>query len=174
MFNTLAWPRSGQTTVSLEFAEQQANALTLIDPAGVSIPYLAEGVERHHDGSLAAATLTFDAAEVPPLGYKTFLVMPASRDNPAEPRLEVAGPEASSWQPADGIAIENDAFAVRAAVPDSGSLESIVDRRTGTELLAGAGNELVIQEEYPTHPRCEGAGGAMPDRISPRDPVHIR
>ncbi len=49
--------------------------------------------------------------------------------------------------------IENEAFTVRAGGIDDGSLESIEDRRTGIELLAGAGNELVIQEEYPTHPR---------------------
>jgi alpha-mannosidase len=153
VFNTLAWPRSGQTTVSFEFAEQETSGFTLIDSAGVNVPYLADAVERHHDGSLAAATVTFSAEEVPPLGYKTFLVMPTGRDNLAEPRQETAGPEVLGWQPADGLAIENEVFAVRAAVADSGSLDSIVDRRTGTELLAGAGNELVIQEEYPTHPR---------------------
>src|SRR5215472_9015896 len=153
VFNTLAWPRSGQATVSLEFAEQEANSVTLTDSSGVSIPYLAEGLARHHDGSLAGATLTFQAAEVPPVGYKTFLVVPSSPHHAAESSRETAGPEASGWQPADGLVIENDAFTLRAAVADSGSLESIVDRRTGTELLAGAGNELVIQEEYPTHPR---------------------
>ncbi len=156
VFNTLAWPRSGMVTASLEFAEREAAGLTITDPAGATTGYLADGIARHGDGSLAAATLTFRAADVPPLGYQTFVVrpVPPRQPDPSGPQAgDPAGPEASAWQPASGLMIENDAFTIRAGQADGGSLESIVDRRSGTELLAGAGNELVIQEEYGTHPR---------------------
>ncbi len=147
VFNTLAWPRSGLATITLEFAAAKCAAVRLTDQAGTQIRYLADGVRRHQDGSLAAATLTFLAGDIPPLGYKTFLAhqVPPGQDAPA--------PEASAWQAGADLMIENGAFTVRAGGADDGSLESIVDRRSGTELLAGAGNELVIQEEYPTHPR---------------------
>ncbi len=147
VFNTLAWPRSGLAAIALEFAAGECAAVRLSDQAGAPIRYLADGVTRHQDGSLASVTLTFPVGEVPPLGYKTFLarLVPPGQDAPA--------PEASAWQAGTDLVIENATFTVRAGGADDGSLESIVDRRSGTELLAGAGNELVIQEEYPTHPR---------------------
>ena len=147
VFNTLAWPRSGLATITLEFAAAKCAAVRLTDQAGTQIRYLADGVTRHQDGSLAAATLTFLAGDIPPLGYKTFLA------HPVPPGQDAPAPEASAWQAGADLVIENGAFTVRAGGADDGSLESIVDRRSGTELLAGAGNELVIQEEYPTHPR---------------------
>ena len=142
VFNTLAWPRSGMATVALEFGGQETSGIRLCDESGRAVPALAQGVVRHEDGSLAAVTLTFRAADVPPLGYRTYLAVPLPE-----------GPEASCWQDMDGLAIENEAFTITAAEADGGSLASIVDRRTGAELLDGAGNELVLQEEYATHPR---------------------
>ncbi|HKR69664.1 MAG TPA: glycoside hydrolase family 38 C-terminal domain-containing protein [Streptosporangiaceae bacterium] len=151
VFNTLAWPRSGLATISLHFAEGECAGVTLTDQSGDDVACLADGIARHGDGSLAAATLTFVAADVPPLGYKTFVarISEPGHDSAAGTRT----PESCGWQPMSGVMIQNDAFTVRAGGVDDGSLESIVDRRTGIELLAGAGNELVIQEEYPTHPR---------------------
>jgi alpha-mannosidase len=158
VFNTLAWPRSGMVTATLEFDEQEAASVTMTDPLGATTSYLADGLARHGDGSLAAATLTFRAADVPPLGYKTFVVrpVPPRQHDASGPQVgppSPAGPEASAWQPAAGLMIENDAFTIQAGQADGGSLESIVDRRSGTELLAGPSNELVMQEEYGTHPR---------------------
>ncbi len=147
VFNTLAWPRSGLATIEMEFTAGECAAVRLTGQAGADIPYLADGVTSHGDGSLAAATLTFRASDIPPLGYTTILA------HLTPPGQGATGPDASAWRAWRGVTIENDAFAVRAGGADDGSLESIVDRRTGMELLAGAGNELVIQEEYPTHPR---------------------
>ena len=73
VFNTLAWPRSGMAAISLEFAEGECAGLKLTDPSGADVPCLADGMTRHGDGSLAAVTLTFRAADVPPLGYRTFV-----------------------------------------------------------------------------------------------------
>ncbi len=148
VFNTLAWPRSGLAKITLEFAEREAVAVTLAGGPGASIRYLAEGTARHADGSLAAVTLTFRAVAVPPLGYRTYLAVPVPPG-----QQEVPDPRASAWQAAPGPVIENDAFTVTAGEADGGALESIVHRSSGVELLSGAGNELVLQDEYPTHPR---------------------
>ncbi|HEX9064646.1 MAG TPA: glycoside hydrolase family 38 C-terminal domain-containing protein [Streptosporangiaceae bacterium] len=157
VFNTLAWPRSAMARVTLNFAAQRPAAVGLTDESGMPVPYLAEGVRRYEDGSLAAVTLTFLAADVPPLGYRTYLAVPLTRapaeEDPEMPAPDRPEPEASGWHDAPGLVIENEAFTVTAAKADGGSLASIVDRRTGTELLGGAGNELVLQEEYATHPR---------------------
>ena len=147
VFNTLAWPRSGLTAIALTFAEGECASVRLTDQDGAQIAYLADGLGRHGDGSLAAATLTFRAADIPPLGYRTFLAHVLAPGQDGQP------PEESAWRASSGLMIENDAFRVLATDADHGSLESIVDRRTGSELLTGSGNELVIQDEYPTHPR---------------------
>ena len=47
-----------------------------------------------------------------------------------------------------------------------GSLTSVIDRRTGRNLLAGPGNDLVLQEEYEQHPRW----GEGPWHLSPKGP----
>jgi alpha-mannosidase len=142
VFNTLSWPRSGLARIALEFAQPGARSVRLVDHAGTGVGFLAEPVVRHADGSLAAITLTFMAHDVPALGYRTYLAIPAEGE-PAE----------AGWQPADGLTIENDVFRVTAGHASRGALASIMDLRSGTELLAGPGNELVLAQEYPSHPQ---------------------
>jgi alpha-mannosidase len=153
--NTLSVTRSGLVTVTLEPTWAAARWLGLRDDTGAEVPFLAEGVSRHQDGTLAAVTVTFRAAEVPAVGYRTYLAGPAPQ-----------APETTGWQPVAGTAIENADFAVRADPARGGTLSSIRARTTGTELLAGPGNELVLQEEYPKHPRW----GEGPWLLSPRGP----
>ncbi len=149
VFNTISRPRSGLARIELKFEQGTAGAIRLSDESGADAAFLAEGVSYHPDGSLAAATLTFRARQVPAVGYRTYL---AHLTPPASP----AGSEwarAAGWRQADGLEIENETFTVVADGDRGGVLRSIIDRRTGTELLAGPGNELVIAEEYPNHPR---------------------
>jgi alpha-mannosidase len=142
VFNTLSQPRSGLARITLEFAEPGPGWAALRDDAGADVPCLAEGARRHEDGTLAGLTLTFRAQDVPALGYRTYLAVPAE------------GPErGAGWQPADGTAIENAAFLAEADPASGGTLARLVDKRSGAELLAGPGNELVLQEEYAQHPR---------------------
>ena len=76
VFNTLSWPRSGLARISLDFAEPGTPWAGLRDATGEEVPALAEGVTRHEDGTLAGLTLTFRAADVPALGYRTYFVVP--------------------------------------------------------------------------------------------------
>ena len=144
VFNTLSRPRSGVTSAELEFPPGAAASVLLTDDTGAPVRYLASGVRRHQDGSLAAITLTFRACDVPAVGYRSYLAS-ATWSGP--------GPEACGWLDTDGTTIENDTFTVSAAPDGGGALCSVIDRRTGTELLAGPGNELMVQDEYATHPR---------------------
>src|SRR6266702_4336582 len=83
--------------------------------------------------TLARATLTFRAQDVPGLGYRSYL---------AEPAPEPAGDSPDGWAPVGGAAVETDAFRIEADPARGGTLSRILDKRSGTELLAGPGNEL--------------------------------
>src|SRR5262249_57024638 len=73
---------------------------------------------------------------------------------------------ATGWTAVPGTVIANEAFAVAADPARGGGLSRITDRRTGTELLRGLGNELVLAAEYPAHPRW----GEGPWLLCPRRP----
>jgi alpha-mannosidase len=154
VFNTLSAPRSGLASITLHFQPGTGWAV-LRDPAGNEVPSLAEGVTRHADGTLASVTLTFWAHHVPALGYLSYLAVPG------------AAPERDAgWAGADGTVIENEAFLAEADPGRGGTLRRIVAKRTGADLLAGPGNELVVQEEYDRHPRW----GEGPWLLSPKGP----
>jgi len=154
VFSTLSWPRAGQATVTLAFAEPGTPWLALADGTGAGVPFLAEGVRRHPDGTLAEVTVTFRAAEVPALGYRTYWVTAA------------AGPGQAGWSGGPGRVIQNHAFLIEADPGRGGALTRILDRRGGVELLRAPGNELVLTDEYDYHPRW----GEGPWLLSPKGP----
>ena len=129
-------------------------------PPGQPVRALAEGARRREDGSLAEVTLTFAARDVPALGVRAYQVVPAG---------DGEGP--SGWQQVAAVgeggpyAIENGRYVVTAD-PARGGTVSISDKRTRACVLAGPGNELVIQDEYAQHPRH----GEGPWHLSPKGP----
>jgi alpha-mannosidase len=147
VFNTLAWPRSGSARITLRFPPAVAADVYLTDAAGARVPFLAEAAARHGDGSLDAVTLTFQASEVPAVGYRTYLAVGVPQP---DGNSEVTK---SGWQPLDGVAIANQVYRVTADPAKGGALTSVVDLRSETELLDGPGNEIMLQEEYPSHPK---------------------
>jgi hypothetical protein len=71
------------------------------------------------------------------------------------------------------MVIENETFLVEADPARGGTLTRIVDKRTGARLLRAGGepghpggNELLLQEEYDSHPRW----GEGPWLLSPKGP----
>jgi alpha-mannosidase len=152
VFNTLSWPRADLATITLRVDEPGTPWLALSDETGADVPFLAEGVRTYPGGSLASVTITF-RAEVPALGYRTYWASAAAAE---------AGP--GRWTGLPGTAIENEAFEVHADPARGGALTRVLDRRTGSELLRGPGNELVLQEEYGAHPRW----GEGPWLLSPK------
>ncbi|HTU06688.1 MAG TPA: glycoside hydrolase family 38 C-terminal domain-containing protein, partial [Trebonia sp.] len=125
----------------------------------------AEGVRRHPDGSLAEVTLTFRARGVPALGHRRYplAAVPAGAGT-AGARGGAAVSE--GWSDIDGTTIENESFAVTADPSRGGTLSSVLDKRSGRQVLRGPGNELVLQEEYDKHPRW----GEGPWHLSPKGP----
>src|SRR6266851_660333 len=150
VFNTLSWPRAGLATLTLEFAEPGAGWLALSGENGDTVPFLAEGIRRHPDHSLASVTITF-RAEVPALGYRSYWVS-AAAPGPGSGRGSGAGGAGTGgtgtggtgtgWTAMPGTVIANEAFEAAADPGQGGGLTRIADRRTGTELLRGLGNEL--------------------------------
>jgi alpha-mannosidase len=142
VFNTLSQPRSGLARIALDFPEPGTDWVVLRDAAGDTVPSLVEGATRHPDGTLAGLTVTFRAQQVPALGYLTYIAVPAQ-----QPERD------AGWAAADGMSVENEAFLAEADPGRGGTLSRILDKRSGAELLAGPGNEIVLQEEYDHHPR---------------------
>jgi len=153
VFNTLSWPRSGLARITLDFPDPGTPWAGLRDAAGDAVPTLAEAVIRHDDGTLASLALAFRAEDVPALGYRTYLAVPAAARAATGPATTGPATTDGGWTPADGAVIENGAFLVEADPERGGTLTRVLDKRSGTELLTGAGNDLVIQEEYAHHPR---------------------
>jgi len=157
--NGLARERDAMATVTVRLGAPGTGWLEVRDPeSGAPVPALAEGVRRHADGSLAEVTLTFRARGVPALGYRRYPLAPA-------PAGGSAG-GAEGWTDVDGAAIENEFLAVTADPARGGTLRSVLDKRSGREVLSGPGNELVLQEEYDKHPRW----GEGPWHLSPKGP----
>ncbi len=150
--NGLARPRAGMARVTAQVPEDGTGWLEVRDDSGAPVPSVAEGVRRRPDGSLAEVTVTFPAVGVPALGLRTY-------------RLQATQTPASEWREAAGTAIENAVYLVTAD-PARGGTVSITDKRTGTDVLTGPGNELVIQDEYAQHPRH----GEGPWHLSPKGP----
>ncbi len=134
MFNTLSWARSGLVRAELGFTAPGPGWLTVRDESGREVPSLAEGARRHPDGTLAAVTLAFRAADVPALGYRTYWATPAPGAVPGGPAPD--GPASDHWEPQPGTVIENETFLVEADPARGGTLTRIVDKRTGAGLLA--------------------------------------
>ncbi len=155
VFNTLGQPRSAMASVTLPPAGRGLPSLA--DESGQPVPCLAEPAGRGEHGGPAGLTLTFRAADVPALGYRTY-------------RIAASGADAArpGWRPAEGTTIQNESFLVTADPARGGALATIRDKRSGTELLpAGTvGNELLLQEEYALHPRW----GEGPWLLSPKGP----
>ena len=105
-------------------ARPGARWLELRDDAGAPVPFLAEGLTWHPDGTLQAVTLTFRARDVPATGYRTYLAVPGGRDR------------GRAGAPARPV-IENERFAVTADPARGGTLSGVTDKRDGAELLAG-------------------------------------
>ena len=158
VFNGLARAREQMATVTVPVPADGTRWVELRDEAGQVVPALAEGVRRRDDGSLAEVTLTFLARDVPALGYRTYQVAPAEEGDSAA---------AAAWREVSEAphVIENGRYVVTAD-PAQGGTVSVTDKRTRASVLAGPGNEMVIQDEYAQHPRH----GEGPWHLSPKGP----
>ncbi|WP_105972253.1 glycoside hydrolase family 38 N-terminal domain-containing protein [Streptomyces geranii] len=126
VLNSATWPRRDTLTTDLP-----EGLVPVDDSTGLPLPAV-----REPDGKLRLLT-----PEIPGLGLK------------ALPLTEGRAPE---WTPGEGLTIHNEFYEVTVDPARGGAVSGL--RRLadgGRELLrpGDIGNELVVQEEYPRHPR---------------------
>ncbi|MBG0566512.1 glycoside hydrolase family 38 N-terminal domain-containing protein [Actinoplanes aureus] len=162
VFNPSAWPRTDVARVRVSFASPGTSSVGV---AGA--PSLLENATLHPDGGLAAVDVVFRAADVPPVGYRTFAVE--------------ASPS-GSWAEIDSApVIANEFLRVQVDPTRGGCVTALDDVRTGRSyLVAGdTGNELRFYDEYPAHPRYhEGPWHLLPKgpatHVSSQNPASVR
>jgi alpha-mannosidase len=141
VFNPLSWARTDVVSIPEATARGERR---VVDDAGTAVPCVVDT-----DG------ITFIASDVPAVGYRTYRLLEGTDDAPGD-----------RWRARDGLAIENDVYAARVDPDRGGTLSSLVDKRTGKELIqpGGAANELLEYREYPNHPLfAEGPWHLTPD-----------
>ena len=72
VFNALSRKRTIPVTVNLSFNQADARSLDLFDSRKKKIESVLDVQQTYEDGSIKEARLTFIAAEIPSLGYRTF------------------------------------------------------------------------------------------------------
>jgi alpha-mannosidase len=140
VFNPLSWPRTDVVSISGTARGERH----VVDDTGARVPCVVD-----------SSGITFIARHVPAMGYRTYRLMPAS-DGAAD----------GGWEQVDGLAIESEVYAARVDPDRGGTLSSLIDKRTGKELIqSGAtANELLEYREYPNHPLfAEGPWHLTPD-----------
>jgi len=154
--NSLSFARTAMASIALELPDGWPAWLELTDDSGAAVPFLAEGISRTAEGGLSAVTITFRASDVPGVGYRSYVVRAVDL-SAGGPGGRPPGSALAGWQPAPGAppVLENDALLVEADPARGGTLSRVLNKRSGTELLAsgGGGNELMLQPEHPGHPR---------------------
>ncbi|MBP7149235.1 MAG: alpha-mannosidase [Acidobacteria bacterium] len=129
VFNPLGWPRTDAVRFALPAGE--AGPWAVFDAlTGAEIPSQVVRTGRY------ASEVLFIARAVPGLGHAVY-----------DLRRRAPAPSSSALSAA-GTRLENGLFRVELD-PAGGSIRSLVDKRTGRELLAGPGNELQLLEDRP-------------------------
>ena len=146
--NSLSLPRTSMAAIELTLPSGWPAWLRLSDDTGASVPFLAEGATWDAAGALTTVSVTFRAADVPGVGFRSYLVT----------AVDGAPGDGAGWQrtsSAEQARLENESFVVEADAARGGTLSRVLDKRSGTELLqpGGGGNEMVLQPEHPGHPR---------------------
>ncbi|NLG49173.1 MAG: hypothetical protein GX552_03555 [Chloroflexi bacterium] len=135
VLNTLSWPRTDLVLADAGFTELVADSVDLIGPDGEAVPVQLLEAERADNGALIRAKLAFVARDVPPLGFAVYRLVPrhASTTAPANT--------------AGGNVLENSLCRVQVDLA-SGAITSLVDKRTGQELLGGSGNVVMLEQDH--------------------------
>lgn len=155
VFNPCGFERDALvTTGNLQLEELKTATVHVRDAAGKRVPAQLLSSERTPDGRLVCAEVAFAARALPSVGYDTYYLDPATTD--------AGAPTTDLRVDRDALVIEN--ALVRVSLdPVSGAIRSLLDRRSGHELLAGA------EKPFPT--LTGEANGSSPLARPPNTPV---
>jgi len=128
VFNPLSWKRSDVTAVQLPEGDSGPHAV--FDLEGREVPSQVVVTGKY------SRELIFRASDVPSLGYRVYALRGVT---PSRFDSDLAVSESS---------LENRFFRVKVD-PDSGWVRSIVDRRSGREIISSYGNRLQLFDDKP-------------------------
>jgi alpha-mannosidase len=121
LFNSLSWQRTDPVSLQLHFHSGQIKHLVLKTSQGRVIPHQLNDITKHPDGSIQQARLTFIANQLPSIGYTTYYLSSASKEERS------AGSET-----AHPLGYENDYYKV--SLTPKG-IAQIHDKTLGKDLL---------------------------------------
>jgi alpha-mannosidase len=144
--NTLGWPRTDIVDVAAGVSMKDLSSLSLLDPAGRSVPFQTVGEERGSDGGLAGVRVAFVARDVPAVGWSVYRLVPAGAAASGSPADGIRmGPSRGS-EHGDDSTIENDFF--KAAVNLwTGEITGLTLKSDGWESLSGPANVVAREQD---------------------------
>lgn len=123
VFNSLSWTRTDPVSVNLTVEGMENTRFRLVDALGQEVPYQIQTGENHVSGNDESVSILFIAREVPPVGYKTYYLLPGTDNNPRP----------TSPRPAKDTGFMENAFYRIEFAP--GGIRSIMDRELNREVL---------------------------------------
>jgi alpha-mannosidase len=120
IYNPCAWTRSERVTVALYDVAFEPGRIVARDENGVNHPtmFLGKGGDWGHD----KLTVAFDAIDVPPLGYRTYLLC----EGAPQPTEATVRAEPNDWIETPFLKMRLDRYRCGIAV--------LIDKRTGQQL----------------------------------------
>lgn len=133
VFNSLAWPRSGEVEVSVQMPSVGAEGLTLLDAKNRVVPSQV----LSHDTKTNTYQVLLRLQEAPPLGYVVLHAVQGKRSFTTDLK-------------SSGMTIENAALKLTID-PQTGCITSLFDKKANFEAIAkgGCGNELQAFKDTP-------------------------
>jgi alpha-mannosidase len=128
VFNPLSWKRTD--VAKFDLPEGDSSAYSVFDEKGKEIP------SQIVDKGVLQRELIFIADNIPSLGYRTYDLRKEDHNAVPVPITDTS------------LTIENEYFRVTVG-RDSGWVSSIIDKKTGREVLTGNGNKLQLLEDKP-------------------------
>ncbi len=129
VFNPLSWERTN--VVTLQLPEADNNEYSVFEVGGKEISSQTIRKDKYH------REILFKAENIPSLGYKTYELR-KHKSSMTGKNLKISK-----------TSLENEFFNINID-PVTGWVKSIIDKRSGREILSGDGNELQMLEDKPS------------------------
>ncbi|RKY03637.1 hypothetical protein DRP77_05710 [Candidatus Poribacteria bacterium] len=121
IYNPLPWSRSDVVLVKVWDKEMPDGHVKVVTPSGEAMA--GQIIERGGYWGHNFTTIAFPVSDLPPMGYRIYGVDRSDEPIEAEPRAK-----------AEGNVLENELLRVEVD-PESGAIRSLIDKRTGCELV---------------------------------------